>query len=102
MADRHGKSISQVAAEYPAWELPYWSVWLDREPTDGRRIELLLARFLQNYLGAHAKKGKKPPTLDKLIQPSFWSERGQALDQEDQLRSAAKRVQALRAATKQG
>lgn len=74
LADRHGKPLSQVASEYPAWEIPYWSTWLAHTPTGEQRIEFQLAAFRSEWLSAHSKKGAKVPTPDKLLLPDFWDE----------------------------
>lgn len=74
LADRHGKPLSQVAEEYPAWELPYWSVWMAHTPTDGQRVEIAVARLHSQWLGAHMKKGKQPPPPQDLLLPDYWLE----------------------------
>lgn len=74
LADRHGRPLSQVASEYPAWELPYWSVWMARTPSDGQRAEIAVARLHQSWLSAHQKKGQQAPPIERLLMPDYWAE----------------------------
>lgn len=74
IADRHGRPLSQVASEYPAWELPYWSVWMARTPSDGQRAEVAVARLHQSWLSAHQKKGHQAPPIERLLMPDYWVE----------------------------
>lgn len=74
LADRHGKPLSQVASEYPAWELPYWSVWMARTPSDGQRVEIAVARLHQSWLSAHSKKGQQAPPIERLLLDDYWVE----------------------------
>ena len=93
LADRHGKPLSQVAVEYPDWELAYWSVWFEVEPTDGERVELAIARFFQSWISGHIEKGKPVPKLQDLMLSSHWAK--QAEDPEALLRASFKRAAAL-------
>lgn len=76
LADRHGRPLSEVMA-YSSWEMAYWSVWMSREPADGRRVEWILATFLSQWMGAHMKKGHKPPKPHELIVPDYWAQRNE-------------------------
>ena len=73
LADRHGRPLSEVL-DYPAWELPFWAVWMAREPDEGRRVESIFARFFSAYLSAHSKKGKSVPKPAELVWPDYWQE----------------------------
>jgi len=74
VADRHGRPLSQVLSEYPDWEMSYWAAWGHREPTDGAKVEAILARFFSSWIGAHSKKGRKIPSPSELVYPSYWCE----------------------------
>lgn len=86
LADRHSRPLSEVLSDYPAWELPYWAVWLSREPTDGQRVEYAVAQFFSNWLSANSKKGARVPQAHELVMRDYWQER--ALENQ---RIAAKR-----------
>ena len=77
LADRHGQPLSQVLSDYPAWELPYWAVWISREPTDGQRVEFAVARFMTQWLHANSKKGARVPQAHELVMPDYWNEHAQ-------------------------
>ena len=74
LADRHGKPLSQVL-DYPAWELPYWHVWMAREPTDGQRTEYAIANFFSKWLSANSKKGARIPQPHELMLPDYWNQK---------------------------
>ena len=77
VADRHGRSLSEVLSEYPDWEMSYWASYYAREPDSGRRVEYMLARFLSTYLSAHSKKGHQPPKPADLFLPDWYRENHQ-------------------------
>jgi hypothetical protein len=55
--------------------MSYWSVWMSREPSDGVRVERMLAMFMSQYMGAHMKKGHTAPKPHELMLPDYWAER---------------------------
>lgn len=75
LADRHGQPLSKILSDYPAWELPYWAVWIAREPTDGQRVEYAVARFFSQWLHANSKKGAAIPPAHELVLQDYWQER---------------------------
>ena len=75
LADRHGLPLSRVMSEYPAWELPYWAVWMSREPSDGRRIEWAVASLHSTFVSVNSKKGASVPKAQELVIPDYWFER---------------------------
>lgn len=74
IADRHGRPLSEVLSEYPAWELPYWASWLAREPDAGRRVEIAVAQLHRSFISANSKKGHKPPKIHELLVPDWWAD----------------------------
>lgn len=79
IADRHGKSMSQVASDYPAWELPYWAVWLARVPDDGKRVEVAVARLACNWSNAHRKKGAPMSKPEDHMLKDYFAEKDAAI-----------------------
>ena len=72
LADRHGRPLSQVMSEYPAWELGYWASWMRRVPTGDNRVEWQLACFRSQWMSANLKKGHKPPSPQELLLPDWF------------------------------
>lgn len=81
LADRHGRPLSRVLAEYPAWELRYWQVWMAREPLPGHRVEYVLAQIAANHVNMNRKKGASPLKPADFMIPDYWQ---QLADQEHQ------------------
>lgn len=87
IADRHGRPLSEVLSEYPAWELPYWASWFAHEPDAGRRVEIAVAQLTRNFIAANSKKGHKPPKIADLIVPDWWAEHNHKRAAQDDIRT---------------
>lgn len=75
IADRHGRPLSEVLSDYPAWELPFWASWYSHELSDGHRTEIAVARLTRNFIAANSKKGHQPPDLEDLVIGDWWAEK---------------------------
>lgn len=84
LADRHGRPLSQVLAEYEDWEIPYWQLWMDREPLPGRRVEYVAAQIASNHANMHRKKGARAVKPVDFMIPDYWH---QLAEQEHQAKA---------------
>lgn len=78
LADRHGRPVSEIASEYPDWEIEYWAAWLSREPSDGVRVERAVAYLHSTFIGVNSKKGSTVPKPHELSIPNYWLEKAEA------------------------
>lgn len=87
LADRHGKPLSQVLAEYPAWELPYWQTYYALDPPPEEKLELIVAKGICLYANANSGKGKRKHTPSDYMYPDMFKKL-QEQDNNDTIRHA--------------
>lgn len=80
LADRHGRPLSQVLAEYPEWEIGFWRVWMAREPSPGQRVEHVNAQIAAIYRNTHLKKGARSSKPMDFMIPDYWAQQDEKSD----------------------
>lgn len=95
LADRHGRPLSQVMSEYPAWELPYWAVWMSRVPSEGDRLEWQLACFRSQWMSANSKKGANVPKPHELVMVDWFTQKHEAVAKKKQQDDISAMIQAF-------
>lgn len=73
LAAAHQIPIWQAMNEYPADEIPYWTVWYEKERLPHERIEYSLSQIGSVFAQlAGNKKGHPASKPDFYVYPSQW------------------------------
>lgn len=71
LAERLGVSLRSLLRDYTKNEIDLWIVYFSKEPSEGERIELAVARLCALFKKAHSEKGTKVDISDYLFKADW-------------------------------